>query len=51
METKKPTQWATEAKIGVLVALVVVGGFFGYLFLSYAERHHRIEAINTVRSY
>lgn len=45
------TQWTTEAKIGALVALVVVGGFLGYFFLSYAERHSRIEAINTVRSY
>lgn len=51
METQKTAKWTTEAKIGVLIALVVVGGFLGYFFLSYAERHSRIEAINTVRSY
>lgn len=49
--TAKTTEWTTQTKVGVLIALVVVGVFFGYLFLSYAERHQRIEAINTVRSY
>ncbi len=51
METQKTAKWTTEAKLGVLIVLVVVGGFVGYFFLSYTERHSRIEAINTVRSY
>lgn len=51
METQKTAKWTTEAKVGALIALVVVGAFFGVFFLSYAERSHRIEAINTVRSY
>ena len=51
VETQKTAKWTTEAKVGVLIVLVVVGGFVGYFFLSYAERHSRIEAINTVRSY
>lgn len=49
--TKKTTEWTTGAKVGVLIALVIVGSFVGYFFISYAERHRRIEAINTVRSY
>lgn len=45
------TEWTTEVKAGALIVLVVVGGFFGYLFLFYAERPRGIDAINTVRSY
>lgn len=51
METQKTAKWTTKAKVGALIALVVIGGILGYFFLSYAERHSRIEAINTVRSY
>ena len=53
-EAKKKT--TPPASPGALIALVVIalvvgGGLIGYFFLSYAERSHRIDAINTVRGY
>jgi len=53
MTAQTTTKSTTNAKIGVLVAsiilIVCIGG--GFLFLSYAERHSKTEAINTVRNY